>query len=113
MGILFQTFNRVLIIAQYYANQEYIAKNICENRDKPKMHCNGKCHLKKQLAKEEKEQSPSPRSQKSEEVVTLFSSHNLYTIIEHVNIATRKSYFTYNDMRTAFFLSSVFHPPSA
>ena len=52
-GILFQSFNKELVIANYYLNKDYIAKNLCENRDKPQLHCNGKCHLCKQLNKTE------------------------------------------------------------
>lgn len=33
----------------YEINKEYIANNLCENRNKPEMHCNGKCHLRKQI----------------------------------------------------------------
>lgn len=33
-------------------NKEYIAKNLCENRNRPKSHCNGKCHLMKLLKKQ-------------------------------------------------------------
>ena len=29
---------------------DYIIAKYCVNKDKPEMHCNGKCHLMKQLA---------------------------------------------------------------
>ena len=35
----------------YAINKEYIAKVLCENIEKPKLKCNGKCHLKKELKK--------------------------------------------------------------
>lgn len=41
----------VLPIVEYALNKDYIAKNLCVNRDKPKSCCQGKCHLKKELAK--------------------------------------------------------------
>ena len=34
---------------EYYANYEYIATILCENKDKPYLECNGKCYLQKQL----------------------------------------------------------------
>ncbi|WP_421920762.1 hypothetical protein [Marinifilum sp.] len=37
-------------------NQEFYSV-ICENKDKPKMKCNGKCHLKKQLKQHKEKQS--------------------------------------------------------
>jgi len=41
----------VLPVLSYYANYDYIANVLCENRDKPYLACNGKCYLEKQLAK--------------------------------------------------------------
>ena len=33
----------------YAINKEFIAKVLCDNIEKPKLKCNGKCHLKTQL----------------------------------------------------------------
>lgn len=41
----------VLPVIEYYANYDYIANVLCENRDKPYLECNGKCYLEKQIAK--------------------------------------------------------------
>jgi hypothetical protein len=41
------------IVAWYEYHKAYIAKNLCENRDKPAMKCCGKCYLQKKLAKAE------------------------------------------------------------
>ena len=41
----------VMPFIEYEINKKYIAEVLCENKDKPMMHCNGKCHLKKQLKK--------------------------------------------------------------
>ena len=38
-------------VIEYVVNYEYISKVLCENKAKPMMHCNGKCHLMKELAK--------------------------------------------------------------
>jgi len=47
-------------------NQSYIAAKLCENRDKPMMHCKGKCYLKKKLKQaEEKEKSQENASKKN------------------------------------------------
>lgn len=107
-----QTFNQVVIVAAYYANKDYIAKNLCENRDKPKMHCDGKCCLKKKLAKESKEQAPSPRNQKSGQVINLFCTDTKFEINHFVPDPLPDSYFSYNDLKTFSFHHSVFHPPA-
>jgi len=44
------------VLAWYELNKDFIAKNLCENRDRPAMHCNGKCQLNKQLKKADPQQ---------------------------------------------------------
>lgn len=41
-------------IIYWKANQTYISQQFCENKNKPKLKCCGKCYLKKQLNKFEK-----------------------------------------------------------
>ena len=36
-------------VSYFELNKEYIIKTYCVNKNKPKLHCNGKCHLSKQL----------------------------------------------------------------
>ena len=112
IGILLQTFNQVVIVAEYYANKDFIAKNLCENRDKPKMHCDGKCCLKKKLAKEGKNQAPSPTNQKSEQVVTLYFSDTKFEIKPVASTILPKKYFSFNELKTYSYHHSVFHPPT-
>ncbi|MBW8687376.1 hypothetical protein [Chitinophaga rhizophila] len=57
---LSQLSGRYLVMFEFYLNQEFIAKNLCINRDKPQVQCNGKCQLKKQLAKENKREQENP-----------------------------------------------------
>ncbi|UOQ78013.1 hypothetical protein MUN84_05160 [Hymenobacter sp. 5516J-16] len=61
------------IAASWWLNQDYIARVLCINRDKPQLKCNGKCHLRKQLkavAEHEKKQQPSSKQVFPE--ITLF-----------------------------------------
>ena len=55
-----QLSGRYFVMLDFYLNQEYIAANLCVNRDKPAMHCNGKCHLSKKLKEEDKRDQDSP-----------------------------------------------------
>ncbi len=41
----------VIPIIDYLIHKDYIARNLCVNRDKPKSCCKGKCYLVKQLKK--------------------------------------------------------------
>jgi hypothetical protein len=51
---------------EYILNKAYIAQTLCENKEKPELQCEGKCHLAKEITKAndagEKESKPvSPR----------------------------------------------------
>jgi|LGVD01.1.fsa_nt_gb hypothetical protein len=43
-------------VFNYIANYEYISQELCENKDKPELECNGKCYLLKQTRALEEEQ---------------------------------------------------------
>lgn len=55
----------------YLVNYHYIATELCENKSAPELGCNGKCHLKKELAKVCKNETPASGEKKSEQVETL------------------------------------------
>ncbi len=62
---------------EYAVNKEYIVKNLCINRDKPKSCCQGKCHLNKELSKsdtttenEGNENNKKPQQNQISEFVT-------------------------------------------
>lgn len=57
---LCQLSGRYVVMLDFLINQAYISKNLCENRDKPQMHCNGKCHLAKKLKEEERKEQENP-----------------------------------------------------
>jgi hypothetical protein len=40
---------RATIVFVFIANQKQITEQYCENKKRPELHCNGQCHLKKQL----------------------------------------------------------------
>lgn len=44
-----QSFYQGLIYTYYVLNKDYIVAQLCENKTKPELRCDGKCHLKKVL----------------------------------------------------------------
>jgi len=49
--MLFQACAGAVILGAFYANREYITQYLCENRDKPQLHCEGNCVLMKKIKK--------------------------------------------------------------
>lgn len=44
-------FRMLIPVADYLINQEYIASELCENKEQPVLACNGKCYLMSEITK--------------------------------------------------------------
>lgn len=109
-SIVLQLSSNVATIVNYMANKEFISKNLCENKSKPKMHCNGKCHLMKQLQKQNKKSGNPLSSEKEKLELQFFKDKTSYTFSNYsVNTSGK---FIYLLGKTNSFNSFVFHPPS-
>ncbi len=60
-AMLMTSFTRFFIYAGFELNQEYIAKTLCVNRDKPELHCNGKCYLSNKIKQAEEKEKRTER----------------------------------------------------
>lgn len=58
----------LLPYVNYIANYDYIANELCENKDAPELECNGKCYLAKEITKVTQEQKDTPSVLKIQEV---------------------------------------------
>jgi hypothetical protein len=66
VALIASNFSRLFIYAGFEMNKSYIATRLCENRDKPWLHCNGKCYFMKKIRQaEEKERTDERQSQKN------------------------------------------------
>ncbi|MBL7890082.1 MAG: hypothetical protein JNL24_11030 [Bacteroidia bacterium] len=107
---LFQSASKLLILANYEINKEYISKNLCENKEKPKSTCNGKCHLAKELKKQDKKDNSVPVSQKEKFEVQYFSEF-LVDQRSFISFLENRSYFSYSIIPYSNYLDSIFQPP--
>ena len=96
---------------QYELNKEYITRTFCENKDKPKMHCNGKCHMAKMLKQEEKNNNLPAGNLLEKWEVQWYSESNSQPEITYICIQTITAYH-YNRAVSGSILRGVFHPPS-
>ena len=49
VALISSNFSRFFIYAGFELNQKYIAENLCINKNKPWMHCNGKCFFMRKI----------------------------------------------------------------
>jgi len=68
------SFSRLFVYAGFELNRNYITTHLCENQDKPWLHCGGKCYYVKKIKQtEEKEKNDERSSQKNLFQEALFS----------------------------------------
>ena len=53
-------FNASLLVANYQLNKQAITEAFCVNKEAPVLKCEGKCHLAKQLKKNQKKKTTDP-----------------------------------------------------
>ncbi|WP_276090199.1 hypothetical protein [Pedobacter sp. JY14-1] len=109
LSMLLANFSGLWVFLGFEVNQRYIVRELCENRDKPELHCNGKCYLMKKLKQaQEKEQKQERQSQKSQVqdaitgYVIVFRQYAFAEIDLHVPFSTGMPCSIRN---------SIFHPP--
>ena len=103
---------KLVVLVHYALNKDYVAKVLCENKNKPKMHCNGKCHLKKQLKEQDKKEN-SPVNNIKEKYEVQFFSDLKYKISPICVLLKIEHFAVYTSGKSSSHLLSVFHPPQA
>lgn len=106
---LLQSFTRTFIIINYEVNKDYISNVLCENKEKKAMHCEGKCHLKKELDKEEKSENTPTGSSKEKFEITLFNENIQEFFIHTVNNVIHS--VVYIAILPQNCSIAIFHPP--
>ena len=109
---LCQLSGRYFVVLDFYLNQDYIAKNLCINRDKPKMHCNGKCHLKKKLREEDKKEQESPERNTDRYEIFYAAWYHQETPKPFVTSIPKDYVFPYCIGAPVDQPTGVFHPPT-
>lgn len=103
----------VFPVIEYLANYTYITKELCVNRAKPQMHCNGKCHLMKELAKKAAEENPASEKKTGNEHYELFAVLEEEFCITTVSLTLYSlcSYTPYQNFYSHNYRSASFRPP--
>ena len=102
-------------LAYYHLNKEYIARVLCENRNKPQLHCDGQCYLAKQLkARQDKQDKETSERVQNTPVIQLFwEQANTYLFAPTSMALPCKGRFVYLARSYAQILNGLFRPPRA
>ena len=96
VALLSANFSRFFVYAGFELNRKYIATTLCENKDKPWLHCNGQCYFMKKLkAADEKEKSTEHNTQKN--------------LFQEVYVSNSATFLFHSDLLRT--IDSPYHPP--
>lgn len=106
------SLSRTVVVGAFFIQQNKISQTLCENRDQPAKHCNGKCYLKKQLAKEEQKENHSLPFSVNEVLQDFIANdksiESFYVFISDENV-THSSLYAFTYSHQYFF--EIPHPP--
>ena len=102
-------------IIEYVVRYDYISKVLCINKDKPKLECNGQCHLMKQAAKNAESDGPISTNKKlsSQEILFVFFEElTSQTILPLYFHKTEKANSFYSNLYSYKLSGFLFRPPT-
>ncbi|XMO85439.1 hypothetical protein AAFN75_11635 [Algibacter sp. AS12] len=110
---LFLLVKPIIPVLEYAAFYDYIKNELCINQDKPELACNGKCHLKKELAKASNSETGNENSHSitvEQSIVFFQNTINYYdfVILKEQNPKINASY---NAIYKYHYMNFIFHPP--
>lgn len=95
----------------YWMNRDFIAAELCENKDRPELQCNGKCHLKKEI-KENEENRSEDQEVANNLMLEFFESSESFRI-RLIETSTNCCFLNYNAPLVAGEDDRIFRPPRA
>lgn len=102
-----------LPVLEYLINYDYIVNELCENRDKPVMTCNGKCYLgdqvEKQLNLDHKDQVPLPPQIDYKQFIPLNETLVADKVLTVSDVLAKP--FSSNSIKESIFSEVILRPP--
>ncbi len=110
--LMTQTFGHLLVVLSFRINRDYIAKNLCENRYRPMLHCKGNCVLMKKMKQEQKQERESPGNLKLEVTSLVISSKTFFAMTSEPGVLKVNCYSpAINTGIPVDRSADIFHPP--
>lgn len=106
-----QTFSQGVYYLDYLVDKaEYLAK--CENKNRPKLQCNGKCLLMKRIQEQEKKEQEQAPQMKLANKAEVISSKSFFPDYKEVALIHNKPvYYIANSGTPVDRPDFFFHPP--
>lgn len=99
-------------------NEQYVSEELCENKDKPVLECNGKCFLAKQIAATEEVQSekstkkePSKSEKRNYQILKWDKVNSVIAVWNELDLLENQPTFHYSEISSKEKIKEFLHPP--
>ncbi|QQD14414.1 hypothetical protein [Sphingobacterium sp. UDSM-2020] len=112
VSLAYQCLGSMGVFVWFESNRSYIAKELCENRARPQMHCNGQCVLMKKLKALEEKSSDKSLPQNAKHETFLCVMQEWLVMPESISIQLVNKYVAYYKAYYSFIhFKNNFRPP--
>jgi GMP synthase PP-ATPase subunit len=114
-ALISSNFSRVFVYAGFEANQNYIAKVLCVNKERPLMHCDGHCYLMKNLKEVTEKEKKQEEKENLNRVVFSFFQEPFQMIFTEPRIfqLQQLTFPAYKYHYGNSFIETIFRPPKS
>ena len=105
-------FSQFAVYLGFQLNQDYIAKTLCVNKNRPELHCNGRCYLMSKLKLVNEKEKKQAAKDTLNRMATSFL-HRVYTTSLQAPTAAfiAKHSTHYKFTYYSQYITTVFRPP--
>lgn len=107
------TFSKALTLFNFYINQDAIIEKYCENKNKPKLNCDGKCVLAKQIKAQEKQEAGNAYMEAAKIEVLSSKSFFLEDLMANYTVIRKNKLVYVNKLHPQLFSARLLKPPAA
>lgn len=105
-------FKPILPVVEYVVLYDYIKNELCVNKDKPELKCNGKCHLKKEMAKASDSEDDKEKHRFSTAENHIVAYHEIVeSTVTFLTLHIQRALFSYKIIYSFSFSDFIFRPP--
>ncbi len=109
--IFFNSLAMPLVYVDYQIRKDYIAKVLCINKDEPVLECEGKCYLKKQLTKAQKQTTSENEAAPQKFGLSFFFVDFVSVTFGSIAYFSKAEFPLFNQDLVISNTFQVFHPP--
>ncbi|RNA60736.1 hypothetical protein D1631_01700 [Chryseobacterium nematophagum] len=112
--VFYLVFRPLIPMVEYGVNYKYIKEVLCVNKERPELHCNGKCYLKKELAKINEVDSSFPIHKiktTGQKVLDSYIPSEIVGVENEDKMLFLTIHDVYNVYYSYIFLKYIFKPP--